>query len=220
MKSNAKYFIAAVLIAIGAIGVSFYSCEKEEITPNEYTPSPDPAELESDADNTMRVEAVEDIDMPEVGENCGKVFSKKLMAAGNETVGNVAVYNDGENYIVQIGAARGWYFGRAYAQIAYAMAKFPLDREGNPDYTHYDYAEKDPAQKKVVEFKIPLDQIKLDNFLTSVACEVTSDPERPGKRMIAWVEGAEFGATIPGTAYLYKKQPCLTTDAEANEAQQ
>lgn len=220
MKSNAKYFIAAVLIAIGAVGVSFYSCEKEEITPNETTPMDDPTQLDADADNTIRVEPVADIDMPEVGENCGKVFSKKLMAAGNETVGNVAVYNDGENYIIQIGATRGWYFGRAYAQVAFDMAKFPLDREGNPDYTHYDYAVKDPAQKKVVEFKIALDRIELDNFMTSVAVEVTSDPERPGKRMIAWVEGKEFGESIPGTAYVYKKQACLTTDANANNAQE
>lgn len=220
MKSNAKYFIAAVIVVIGVVGVSFYSCEKEEIEPNAFTPGEDPAELEANAGNTYRVEPAEDIDMPEIGENCGKVFTKKLMAAGNETVGNVVVYNNDDIYIVQISATRGWYFGRAYAHIAYDMAKFPLDNEGNPDYMHYDFAEKDPAQKKVVEFKIQLKEIKLDEFLTSIACEVTTDPERPGKRMIAWVEGQKFGAKLPGTAFVYKKQSCLTTEAAANTAQE
>ena len=218
MSSNAKYFIAAVILLIGVVGVSFFSCEKEEIVPNMTTPSEDPTQLEADAGNTIRVEPIEDIDMPELGENCGKVFTKKLKAAGNETVGNVIVYNDDEVYRVQISATRGWYFGRAYAQIAYDMAKFPLDRDGNPDYTHFDHAVKDPQQKKVVEFNIPFSRIELEQFMTSIAVEVTSDPERPGKRMIGWVEGKEYGAKQPGTAFIYKRHPCLTIDGTENTA--
>lgn len=217
MKSNAKYFIAAIIIAIGVVGVSFYSCEKEEIVPNETSPTLDPTVLDANPENTIRVEAVEDIDMPAVGQNCGNVVTKRLMASGNETVGNVNIYNDEENYIIEVGAARGWYFSRAFAQIAFDMAKFPLDKEGNPDYMHFEYVVKDPAEKKFVSFKIPLNSIEFDELLTSLAVEVYSNPERPGKKMVAWAQGKEYGDRFQGTAYPYHKQACLTTEAVGND---
>ena len=61
MNSNAKYIIIGLLLAVGIVGVSFYSCEKEEIVPNEYTPVSDPQELPIHEGNTFKTDFPEGV---------------------------------------------------------------------------------------------------------------------------------------------------------------
>src|SRR5210317_747674 len=104
MKSNAIYFVLAIILGIGIVGVSFYSCEKEEITPINERTTP---VLEGDNNQQTGVnpgtpeEYIESDYLPGVEGNCGKTYIKPLMVRGAD-VGKIKVYNDEESYIVEV----------------------------------------------------------------------------------------------------------------------
>jgi hypothetical protein len=225
MKSNTIYFALTIILGIGIAGVSFYSCEKEDITPisERTTPLVEVDDAQQTGTNPGPPEEYIDSEyLPGVEGNCGKTFIKPLNVRGIE-VGSVKVSNDQESYIIEVESNENYKLKRGFMHIAFNMDKFPLTEKGNPDYKNFTYMNRNPSEQNTMKFVVPLKFIKLDMFLTSLVCEVINVPIKPdtqpeptGEVLMAWVKGQGYGDTKPGTAFIYKKQNCLSTDGESN----
>jgi hypothetical protein len=224
MKSNAKYFMLSAIIGIGILGISFFSCEKDEITPlsERTTPVVNDHQQKPGVYPSVPEESVQFQDDLVLGENCGKTIVKPLNVRGKK-VGSVKIYNDEDSYFIEIESTDNYKLKRGFMHIAYKMSGFPLTEKGNPDYRRFMYSNRNPEQKDKMKFVVPLRFIKERTFITSLVCEVINvrvkpdnQPEPTGKILLAWAKGTIYGDAAPGTAFLYKKQNCLTTDAEIN----
>lgn len=224
MESNAKYFILSAILGIGVLGASFYSCEKDEIVPltERTTPVVNDHEQKTGVYPGVPEEYLQFQDDLELDENCGRTIVKPLNVRGVK-VGSVKIYNDEKSYIVEIESTDNYRLKRGFMHIAYGMSDFPLTEKGNPDYRRFTYNNRNPEEKEKMKFVVPLRFIKERFFLTSLVCEVINvrikpdtQPEPTGKVLLGWVKGLKYGDTQPGTAFLYKKQNCLTTEAEIN----
>jgi len=229
MKSNAIYFVLAIILGIGIVGVSFYSCEKEEITPISERTTPVVDVDDAQQTGVLPGETEEFIDtdfLPGVEGNCGKTYVKPLNVRGVE-VGTVKFYNDEESYIVEVETNDNYELKKGFMHIAFNMNKFPLTEKGNPDYENFTYVNRNPSEEGIMKFVVPLKFIKLDMFFTSLACEVVNVPIKPdtqpeptGDVLVAWAKGRSYGDAKPGTAFIYKKQNCLTTDPVGDNPEQ
>lgn len=216
MKKRKRYLFGTAIVTMVACGMFFLSCEKDEILPNEFTPT---AQMEEN-NGAFKGEFEETISFPELADNCGKVVNRDLITQGGIVVGRAIIFNDKEDFHIKLIVRRDYYIGKAYAHIAYDMNKFPLDKNNNPYYSRFDYKELGAKPKKEVYFKIPYDEIKIDKFLSSVMCEVFSLPDRPGIKMHAWIQGRPYGETMEGKIFAYSTKTCREIDGgyEDNEA--
>lgn len=209
MKKSKNYLFGTAIIALGAFGTFFLSCEKDEIVPNEFTPKAQYQELNTPerGENTESVIVAE-----ELPDNCGKPVYRNMVTQGGIRVGKAEIYNDSKFFYIAIRSARSWYIGKSYAHIAYDMKRFPLDKFGNPDYQRFDYINENSKPKDEVYFKIPYKDIALKQFLNSVMCEVFTLPDRPGEKMHAWIQGRPYGETMEGKIFVYSTKTCQVID--------
>lgn len=208
MKKRKRYLFGTAIVAMLSCGMFFFSCEKDEIAPNQYTPQ---AAMEEN-NGSFKGENEEKRTITELRDNCGEMISRSLVTQGGITVGKAVLYNDKENFYVKLIASRDWYIGKAYAHIAYDMSRFPLDKNNNPYYAKFDYRELSSKPKKELYFKIPYEEIALKQFLSSVMCEIFSLPDRPGIKMHAWIQGRPYGETMEGKIFAYSTKTCREID--------
>lgn len=217
MNSNAKYFIAGLIIVIGVIGVSFYSCEKEEILPNETSPLSDPQELVSSEDNTVRTDHPSGLDLVAPENTCGQVEQQLLYIKDNVRVGGLNVYNDGKNLYFQFGFTSAYRLQRSYIHIAFDKAKIPVDKKGNLDPEAFKYQSMYSEDAKTHLIKIPLSDIKKSGCLIAFAVDITNSDDKP-LMYRAWAGKVPFGEGVEGTIMKYTVEPCLVDDADSNDA--
>jgi len=227
MESNAKYFILSAVLGIGVVGVSFFSCEKDQIVPlNERTtPLITDDQQKTGVYPGIPEEFLEFQNDLELDENCGRTIIKPLNVRGVK-VGSIKIYNDEKSYFIEIESNKNHRLKRGFMHVAQKMSDFPLTEKGNPDYRRFTYSNRNPENKEKMKFVVPLHFIKERFFLTSLMCEVVNVPIKPntqptptGKVLLGWAKGTSYGDVKPGTAFLYKKQNCLTTEAEINNNQ-
>lgn len=217
MNSNAKYFIAGLLILIGVIGVAFYSCEKEEIVPNETTPTPDPDELTASQDNTIRTDEPLDIDLVAPENTCGEVEHHLFHLKNNSRVGGLNVYNDGRNLYFEFGFKADYHLQKAYIHIAFDQKKIPVDKMGNPDVEAFRYQSTYSEDSKSHLVKVPLSHIKQNACLIAFAVDLANSDDKP-LMYRAWAGEVPFGETIKGAIMKYSVEPCLVDTADSNDA--
>ena len=219
MNSNAKYFIVSLLLLIGVIGVSFYSCEKEEIVPNETTPVSDPRELSSSEDNTIRTNIPDgpDLQLPE--NHCGEYESHYLITDIKGKIGKVFIYNDGKNLFFQFGYKVGYKPQRSYIHIAFDKEKIPMDSNGNPDLEGFKYQSSYESKFNTHLVKVPLSDIQFSKCLIAFATDVVNSDDKPLK-LRAWAGDVEIGETIKGTILKHSIKTCLTDEGVLNTVDQ
>lgn len=208
MKKRKRYLFGTAIVGMMACGMFFFSCEKDEIVPNQFTPQ---AAMEEN-NGSFKGENEEKGTITVLRDNCGVMISRPLVTQGGISVGKAIIYNDKVNFYVKLITKRDYYIGKAYAHIAYDVNRFPLDKKGNPYYARFDYQELNPKPKNELYFKIPYEKIELRQFLSSVMCEVFSLPDRPGIKMHAWIQGRPYGETIEGKIFAYSTKTCRKID--------
>lgn len=217
MNSNAKYFIAGLLILIGAIGVGFYSCEKEEITPNETTPTPDPEELTASRDNTIRTDEPWEIHLVAPENTCGDPERNFFHLKDNSRVGGLSTYNDGRNLYFKFGFKAEYRLQKAYIHIALDQKKIPVDKMGNPDVEAFKYQSFYSEQAKSYLVKVPLSDFKQKACLIAFAVDLVNSDDKP-MAFRSWAGEVPFGETIKGAIMKYSVEPCLVDTADSNDA--
>lgn len=208
MKKRKSYLFGAAITALFICGMLFFSCEKDEIVPNQYTPT---VAMEEN-NGTLKGQNEEKGIIKPLRDNCGQMISRPLMTQGNINVGKAVIYNDSKYFYVKLISKEGMYIGKAYAHIAYDVNRFPLDKNGNPYFTTFDYQNLSSKPKKELYFKIPYEKIELKQFLSSVMCEVFSLPDRPGIKGHAWIQGRPYGETMEGKIFAYSTKTCREID--------
>lgn len=220
MNNSMKYILATLIVLVGVVGVSFYSCEKEEITPNEYTPQVIQG-LESDASNTDRAEtdvdpSADELISPEafLDESyvftepetlCGKAFKKEITNESGKVIGTSYVFNTDKNMYVWLVTNDGYKMKSAQMHLASDPKQFPMTSNGKPDYTKFKYST--PADKeigRVMDFKIPLIQLNGKSFVA-----VTTEFQNPeGTWLRGWVGTAVLQGTVNARMFHYEEQKC------------
>ncbi len=214
MKNSAKYIIGAIILSVGVVGVSFYSCEKEEITPNETTIQPI---QEVDADSQVRDAGTQEIrydvihiresfldgnfELLQTNEMCGKAIRKTVEVEKIGQVGRVNLYNS-ENFLNVL----------FVSQEAYTIESVKLmvrpSSQGAPNNANPErfsiVTPKDREASRFAGFKIPIEDVAN----TSIIAGIVKLKDKDGKNFLGWIEGEVFGETVFGKQFTYTLQEC------------
>lgn len=214
MNNSTKYIIATLIVLVGVVGISFYSCEKEEITPNETTVIPI---QEMDEDNISREEGTAEVrfevigliepylnanyDFKALNEMCGKATEKAVSVDKYGQVGRAKIYNSNNFLNVLIVSNDAYKIEAAKLMIRPATASIPKEA----DYESFSImtpADREPT--RFAGFKIPAEDVSKDSFIAGAVKMVGAD----GKRFVAWIEGEVYGSTLLGKRFSYTLQEC------------
>ena len=213
MKNSGKYIIAIILL-VGVIGISFYSCEKEEITPTETTIQPiqevDPESQIRDAGTQeIRYEVIhirepfldDNYELIESNEICGKPIRKTIDVEKIGQVGRVALFNS-ENFLNVLFISQ-----KAYTIESVKLMVRPLSQgtpnNANPErFSVITPKEREPS--RFAGFKIPIEDV----VKTSIIAGVVKLKDKEGKNYLGWIEGEVFGETTFGKQFTFTLQEC------------
>lgn len=214
MNNSTKYIIATLIILVGVVGISFYSCEKEEITPNETTVIPI---QEMDDDNISREEGtspvrfeVINIREPYFDANyefitpntmCGKAVRKEVTVDKYGEVGTARIFNSANFLNVLIISEEAYKIEAAKLMIR------PASEAGPKEADHAKFSIMTPADRepsRLAGFKIPIEDVKKESFISG-AIKMTN---AEGKKFLAWIEGEVYGSTMLGKQFSYTLQEC------------
>lgn len=201
-KSNLKYLFASVVVALGVVAVSVYSCEKEVITPNNLT--------------TEGTEMKTDVNIPIPGSICGKIQQKGLIKVNDQEVGEALVYNDTKYFYVQLTTNRGYYMMDANMHICTKFEEIPVDKYSNPDISRFTYSISGKPLSTVRKFRVALTEMNGNSLVTvTVKTKYLRKGDDPIRFERAWVDGRSFGTTEPGRVFAYEKGLCLENQETA-----
>lgn len=221
MSSNAKYLFVALLLVVGVIGVSFYSCDKEEIYPNETSPVADPAELVPSADNTIRTDLPTGPDFVMIENTCGDPEDHLFHFESGERVGGLRISNDGRNLYFQFGYDARFHLEKTYMHIAFNEEDIPMDKAGNPDVESFEYQSSySSANTNIHLVKIPLSQIDSDKeCLIAFAADIMSKDDKPDLFRV-WAGESAFGTSGKARIMKYTIEACPIDNAVGNNPEQ
>lgn len=222
MNSSTKYIIAALIVAIGVVGISFYSCEKEEIRPNETTVVPI---QEMDAENNFRDEGPSEVrfEILDQIENyfdasyalitpndmCGKATRKSVSIDKYGEVGKAFVFNSANFLNVIVVSNKEYKIESAKLMIKPITAEMPKEA----DYESFSImTPNDRVPSRFAGFKIPIEDVAKDSFIAGAIKMTGAD----GKQFVAWIDGEVYGSTILGHKFSYSLQEC-TVDADLGD---
>ena len=221
MNKSTKNMIAALILAVGVVGVSFYSCEKEEITPNEYTPQT-VQEMEADASNTERSDTdvrpnAEERITPEdfLNENyvftepeslCGKPFKKAIINPDGKEIGTAYVFNTDKNFYVWMVVNEGYKMKSAAMHFASNPKQFPIDRrQGVLDYSKFKFSTPDSKEiGRMMDFSVAVDQLDGSSFVAATA--EYQGPDGNWRR--AWIGKEILDGVVQARIFKYNEQKC------------
>lgn len=217
MSSNAKYIIVAMILAIGTIGISFYSCEKEVITPNETTEPSGTRELEETPDNSLKTgDDITDGDKFVLPQDvCGEATIQRILTSEGKPVGKAYCYNGKEFFHLMLVASEEFVIGNAYFQNVLDRNKIPLDESGNPDFKQFKHTIHDEEFASLRTFRVPISEFSGQTLITAVGefkAKRSSNPDADAKVFTAWVDGKQYGNTLFGRVFSYTKGVCLTDE--------
>ncbi len=199
-KTNFRYFLAGGLIAIAAIAITVFSCEKQIFSPQTDT---------AISDGPTRF-------ITEPGAVCGKIINKRIMKNNETSVGEALIYNDGMYFYVLLNTDKG-YLKDVYMHVSSKYGSLPMTEDGSPIIEEFNHKIVGERPSNVRKFRIPLRQMFGTSYI-SVAAEYVQNLNNSNQKVhISWVEGKFFGAEKPAQIFDYKKQHCLT-DSEISDA--
>lgn len=222
MNNSVKYIIAAIIILVGVVGVSFYSCEKEEITPNEYTPQAEIQELDADASNTDRTSSYmndpagerlspsdffdENYVFTEPEHLCGKAHRKDMINEDGKVVGSSYVFNTDKYFYIWMVTNEGVEMNSAYMHMSANSKTFPLTNSGKPDYSKFKYSIPESKEfTRMLSFEIPVDQVLGESWVAVLAKAKNAN----GNWLKVWVGESILNNEVPIRLFQYKTQECV-----------
>ncbi len=220
MNNSTKYIIAASILVVGVVGVSFFSCEKEEITPNEFTPQV-VQEMDADVSNTERTETdvqpqADELISPEafINENyiftepealCGKPFKKEIMNPSGKEIGTAYIFNTDKNFYVWLVVNDGFKMKSASMHLGMNAKYFPWNDDRTLAYDAFKY--NIPGVKEVgriLDFKIPVHQLNNKSYVA-----ITTEFQNPqGTWNRAWVGSKILLGEVQVPLFEYEEQKC------------
>jgi hypothetical protein len=205
MKNKSlRTFILIALVAVAGISVTMYSCEKETIVPNTGE-TPELLELKTFLPDPLPVTI------------CGEVIKKKIVNANKEIVGYAYMYNDAKKFNVILNATDGNYFKDAYMATQADFNTFPMNSEGNPDFTNFRFKIEGKRLSNIRRFEIPIDRMKETKYIsimTQVRHERNADLEIKER---AWVHGGrKYGESSEGSILIFNVEDCFTDTVSGN----
>lgn len=196
-KSSAIYLVISLLIVVGVISVTFYSCEKDVITP-----------LEPTAQNTVKTDNADEVAFKAPEDLCGKVTEKDIFNPRGTAVGRAYIFNTDKFFYVYLLANEGFEMRTAYMDLELDNLKLPLNDDGNPDFSKFKHIIKQEGGGRMRTFKVPVAELH-DQSYVAVAGEFRKiEANETGDWFKAWVDGKEFGASLFGKVFSYTEQEC------------
>lgn len=197
-NKNFRNIILIALTAVAGIAITMYSCEKETIVPNR-SESTEVLELKTFLPDPLPVTI------------CGEVMKKKIVNANKETVGYAYMYNDSEKFCVILHANDGNFFKDAYMATQADFNTFPLNSDGNPDFTNFRFKIEGKRLSNIRRFEVPIERMKETKYISVVAQvrhEKNADLEIKER---AWVQGGrKYGESSEGSILIFNVTDCLT----------
>ena len=191
-----KFAFVTLIAAIILITISFYSCEKEVVTPNVKKES-----------NSLHEP---DFILPIPSSVCGKIQQKSIVLLNGIAIGDALIYNDNRYFYVLLTTRNEYYMKDAHMHVCENFDDIPLDNYSNPALLNYKYSIINKPISTVRKFRVKLNEMSGSSYI-SVTAEVKNMRNSPQsiKFESAWVEGRHIGSTIKGTVFHYEKGICL-----------
>lgn len=206
-KKKLSYLIASILTCLFIAAVSFYSCEKEEILPNTLT----------DGGTTNKMGT----DMPDPTKICGKAKELYLIAHDGAAIGKAIIFNDTKYFYVHFRCNDRYILGDAAMHISPISDQFPLDQNGNPLISEFDFKIKGLPLSSTRAIIVPISKLYGQSY---VAASVQAKALRSeGKQTIfltAWADGRSFGNTVKGKMFFYKKNTCTEVNGTFTQTEE
>jgi hypothetical protein len=203
-NKNFRNIILIALVAVAGFMITMYSCEKETIVPNAGE-TPEMLELKTFLPDPLPVTI------------CGEVIRKKIVNANEETVGYAYMYNDAKKFYVIMQANDGNYFKDAFMATQADFNTFPLNSDGNPDFTNFRFKIEGKRLSNIRRFEIPLYRMKETKYISVMAQvrhERNADLEVKER---AWVRGGrQYGESAEGSILIFNVQDCFTDTVPAD----
>lgn len=198
-KSNFKFFLLATVVSAGVVAASVYSCEKEEIIPNETTKNAESADGFVTEPNGV----------------CGVILEKDIVDQQHKTVGQALIYNDTKYFYVVMSSYKSYEFTDVYMQIDDKYGDFPLDESGNPLLKEFEYSITGQPASHARKFKIPLTEMSgVSHLSVGAKVKMVMEGSTNTKPITVWVDGKFYGSDKIGRSFVFEKTACLTTQGE------
>jgi len=197
-NKNLKNLLIGAVVVVAGVSVTMYSCEKDNIAPTEEV--------------TGEVQDLKSI-LPNPQGICSEVVKHKIVRNNKEKVGDAYMYNNAENFYMILFAEEGHFFRDAYLDLENSFESFPLNSDGNPAFTSFDYQITGKPLSNVRRFEIPIEKMNDAKYMSAVVqvrhTRYTDVKER------AWVHGGRtYGDSQEGRIFIYNVEDCSTPDAE------
>jgi len=200
-NKNVRNLLIGAAVVVAGVGVTMYSCEKENIVPAE--------ELKGEV---LALGSV----LPNEQHICAPVVEKNIVRANKEKVGTAYIYNDPENMYVLMFAAEGHFFRDAYLENAPSLDGFPMNTNGNLAFGDFTYSIVGKPISNVRRFVLPI--AKLEGRYFSVMTQVRHSRYN-GVKERAWIQGRLIGTDPVGHVFAYEPTLCKTPPAQLPEEQ-
>lgn len=221
MNNSMKYILVSAILLVGVVGISFYSCEKEEITPNATVEPEGTREMVQDASNTIRSTEVtpegEELISPSdfINENyefvesevlCAKPLSKEIFNESGKVIGQSYVFNTDKYFYVWLVTNEGFNMKNVKLHLATNVKTLPMTDDGRPNYSLFKYGTADDKEVgRMVNFKIPVHQLNGESIV-SVTTEFYGENNAWHR---AWVGQTLLQGSTELRIFKYAEQKCL-----------
>lgn len=193
MKKNLKSILAIAVVATGVIAVSMYSCEKENIQPNNATEEV----VEKDITTIL----------PDAMSLCGEITKTQLVSAqSGSTIGTAFIYNNKSTLWVVLYTKKGAYMKNAYLEIAEKVSDLPVNiRKNQLMFDKFTYRIDAEPASNVRVFKVPMKNIR-NKTVFSAMVQIRTNGQNEFKER-AWIQG-KIGFNGGGQAFNHVLDRC------------
>jgi hypothetical protein len=194
-KKKLSYLIASLLLGLSIFSITFYSCEKENIVPNTSTDNSESYRSKSE--------------MPDLSKICGSVKELNLLGENGEVVGTTLIFNDTKYFYVQFRCNGKYILGDAAMHISPTTDQFPMDLNGNPLISKFDFKIKGQPLSNVRAIIVPISKLYGQSYVAaSVQARSYRSDAKQSFFITAWADGRSFGNSVKGKMFLYKRNAC------------
>ena len=200
-NKNVRNLLIGAVVIVAGVAVTMYSCEKENITPTEEV--------------TGEVQELKSI-LPHPQEICSEVINHKIVRNNKEKVGEAYMYNNAENFYLILFANEGHFFRDAYLDLENSYETFPLNSDGNPAFTSFDYQVTGKPLSNVRRFEIPIEKMNDAKYMSAVV--QVRHSRYNGVKERAWVHGGRtYGDSQKGRIFIYNVEDCSQPEPEGGK---
>ena len=159
--------------------------------------------------------------MPDPSKICGKAKEINLLADDGAIIGKTIIFNDTKYFYVHFKCNERYTLGDAAMHISPASDQFPIDPNGNPLISEFDFKIKGQPLSNTRAIIAPISKLYGQSYVAAtVQAKSLRTNEKQSLFLTAWVDGRSFGNGLKGKMFLYKKNTCAVANGTYTQTEE